>query len=97
MFFDNTTRAFGNDSSVPYRAPPRCPSASRSLKPPDPSQQTDPFSACGTAGTAGYQTSPHVVAILGSEDWYGYSYGWGGDEVALGRAGMLGTQHSGTT
>ena len=51
----------------------------------------------GAAGTAGYQTSPHVVAILGSEDWYGYSYGWGGDEVALGRAGMLGTQHSGTT
>ena len=38
IFLDNTTRAFGNDSSVDWVA-------------------------------AGYQTSEHVIAILGSEDW----------------------------
>jgi hypothetical protein len=38
VFFDNTTRSYGNDSSVDWQA-------------------------------AGYQTSEHVIAILGSEDW----------------------------
>eukprot|EP01079_Euglenida_sp_SAG-EU17-18_P003910 gene3910-4283_t len=66
LFFDNTTAAYGNDSSVDYRK-------------------------------EGYQTSDHVVAVLGSEDWYGYSYGWGGDEIELGTHGMWGTTHSGTT
>ena len=27
---------------------------------------------------AGYQTSEHVIAVLGSEDMYGYSFGWSG-------------------
>jgi hypothetical protein len=39
IFFDNATRAFGNDSSIDWMA-------------------------------AGYQTSEHVIAVLGSEDWY---------------------------
>ena len=41
MFFDNTTRAFGNDSSVPYRAPPRCPAGPPRVV----SQATRPFAA----------------------------------------------------
>eukprot|EP00658_Telonema_sp_P-2_P065066 TRINITY_DN54409_c0_g1_i2.p1 TRINITY_DN54409_c0_g1~~TRINITY_DN54409_c0_g1_i2.p1 ORF type:complete len:354 (+),score=62.71 TRINITY_DN54409_c0_g1_i2:106-1167(+) len=47
---------------------------------------------------AGYQTSDHVIAVLGSEDWYGYSYGWPGNEKNVGAAsGLYGTRHSGTT
>lgn len=38
--------------------------------------------------SAGYQTSDNVIAILGSEDFYGYSFGWSGDEVKLGQKGM---------
>jgi hypothetical protein len=46
---------------------------------------------------SGYQTSTHVIAVLGSEDWFGYSYGWAGDELELGKSGFFGTRHSGTT
>lgn len=50
---------------------------------------------------AGYQTSAQVVAVLGSEDWYGYSYGWKGDsggEAQLGvNKSLYGTRFSGTT
>ena len=42
-------------------------------------------------------TDRHVIAILGSEDYFGYSFGWGGDQKALGATGFTGTQHSGTT
>lgn len=48
--------------------------------------------------SAGYQTSEHVLAILGSEDYYGYSYGWAGAEPQLGTSGgLFGTRYSGTT
>ena len=97
IFFDNTTRAFGNDSSIDWVA-------------------------------AGYQTSEHVIAVLGSEDWcdrllqrilwflvdaiqftnsilmigllsrYGYSFGWSGDEANLGtQKSLWGTTWTGTT
>jgi hypothetical protein len=38
-----------------------------------------------------------VIAILGSEDYFGYSFGWSGDDRKLGGGGLYGTEHSGTT
>lgn len=67
FFFDNTTRAFGNDTAV-------------------------------NPASAGFAVSEHVLAVLGSEDLFGYSYGWGGDERILGvNESLYGTERSGTT